>query len=141
MNKIQNTNERGYVALISILILSSVLLVTTLSLAQFGIASRFFILDLEFKTVSEKLAEACVHVARIKAYNDPAYEVEVDDPVVVSFDGKECTIISVTPGSGSDDDETTIVTTNTSDDAVTNYIVVVDNTTGDFLSWEEIPTL
>jgi hypothetical protein len=133
MNYKHHRDERGYIALISILILSAVLLVTTLSLAQFGIASRYFILDLEYKTVSEKLAEGCVHIARIRAYNDPTYEV--NSPTTIAIGDGTCTFESVSPSG----DETTIEVSNTSGNAVTNYEVVVDNTNGDFLSWEEKP--
>ena len=64
-----SSKTNGFIALISILIVSSVLLVTTLSLAERGIAHRFFLLKHEQKSMSEQLAEACIHIARIKAYH------------------------------------------------------------------------
>ena len=130
----QNESEHGFIALISILILSVVMLSTVLSLAQFGIASRYFILDLENKTVSEKLAEACVHVARISVYNDPTYTVT--SVVMLSIESKMCTIVSVERNG----DLSTIETRGESGNAITSLLVVVDNTNGDFISWNEIPT-
>lgn len=67
------TQQQGFIALISVLIISSVLLASTLALAQFGIASRFFVLNLEQKAGSQKLAEACLELMRVKVYNNPSY--------------------------------------------------------------------
>ena len=132
--KARHTQTGGFIALISILILSAVLLATTLSLAQFGIANRFFILNLEQKTASKKMAEACVHVVRIKAYNDPTYTIST--PTSISIAGATCTIYAVTV-TGSN---TTIKTKATNGDASTSLQVVENNTTGDFTSWQEVVT-
>ncbi len=129
--------QEGFIALMSILIVSVVLLGATLSLAQFGIASRYFILDLEHKTVSEKLAEACVHIARISVYNDPTYEVDSSDDVRIPVGTKECWIYEI-ERSGN---VSRVETRGESGKAVTNLRVFVDNTDGDFTSWEEIPNL
>ena len=85
-------DQNGFIALISILILSSVLLASTLALAQFGIANRFFILNLEQKSMSSKRAEACVEIARIKAYNNPSYTTSA---MSVTIGGGTCTLTSV----------------------------------------------
>ena len=66
---------KGFIALIAILIISVVLLASVISAAQFGITGRYTLLDLERKAESESLAEACLQVARIAVFNDPAYEV------------------------------------------------------------------
>jgi hypothetical protein len=127
-----DTHERGFVALISIIMLSVVLLASTLSLAQFGLVNRYFILDLENKSVSERLAEACVHVARIQIYNNPDYEPST--PITIAIGGSACTISMVDPGV----DESTIEATATMGNSVTNYRVVVDTDDGEFLSWNEV---
>ena len=131
----QHSVQNGFIALISILIISAVLLATTLGLAQFGIANRFFILNLEQKASSEKLAEACVHIARIQTYNDPLYVRNT--PLPVSVAGGTCTIISIAPSGNN----TVIQASAQTGEAITNLSIVVDNTDGDFLSWEEVPTL
>ncbi len=123
--------QHGFVALLSIIIMSVVLLATTLSLAQFGIASRYFILDLENKSASERLAEACVHVARIAAYNDPLTNLTNR---VVAVGDESCTITSITP----DGDESIIEVAGTRGNAETSYRVIVDNTDGGFVSWTEL---
>jgi hypothetical protein len=124
--------QSGFIALISILIISAVLLATTLSLAQFGIANRFFILHLEQKAVSEKLAEACAHIARIQVYNDPAYVTYTATTVPIA--GDTCTIRSIE----ATDDESSIEVQAITGESVTNLLVVVNNDTGDFVSWTEV---
>jgi hypothetical protein len=129
--------QNGFIALISILILSAVLLVTTLGLAQFGIANRFFILNLEQKTSSKKLAEACIHIARIQTYNDPLMVQNTPLEVQIGDAGAKCIIVSVTPNGH----QTTLKTTAKTGEATTNLSVLVDNENGDFISFEEIPNL
>ena len=107
------------------------LLATTLSLAQFGIASRYFILDLENKRASEKLAEACVQIARINVYNDFSYSV-TRPGIKINVAGKECVIASVSSG--------TITTQATSSNSITNLAVKV-NSNGDFTEWRELSNL
>lgn len=131
------TSQNGFIALISILILSAVLLTTTLGLAQFGIANRFFILNLEQKSSSEKLAEACVHIARIQTYNDPFFVRNTPLEVPIGENGAKCDIVSITPNGR----ETTLIARAKTGEAITNLAVVVDNTNGNFISFEEIPSL
>jgi hypothetical protein len=124
-------NPRGFIALISIIIMSVMLLATTLSLAQFGIANRHFILDLENKRASEKLAEACVQVARIHIYNDFSYSV-ARPGISINVAGEECVIASVSGGN--------IEIQATRRNAITNLVVKV-NSNGDFIEWRELPNL
>jgi hypothetical protein len=133
----KNISQNGFIALISILIISAVLLATTLGLAQFGIANRFFILNLEQKASSKKLAEACVHIARIQTYNDPLLIRDTPLEVPIGDDGAKCHIVSITPNSG----ETTLETSAQTGEAITNLSVLVDNQNGNFISFEEIPNL
>jgi hypothetical protein len=135
----KHSTQSGFIALISILIISAVLLATTLGLAQFGIANRFFILNLEQKTDSEKLAEACVQIARIYAYNDPARVVTPADNLYVKLTNGGCVIRSLSTDGSSQ--EVSIETVATSSDAITNLSVLVDTTndTYTFKSWREVP--
>ena len=126
--------QHGFIALISILIISAVLLVTTLGLAQFGIANRFFILNLEQKSSSEKLAEACVHIARIQTYNDPLLVRNTSLEVPIGDGGAKCFIVSIAPNGS----ETTLKASAQTGEAVSNLCVVVNNTNGDFISWKEL---
>jgi len=132
----RHNSNNGFIALISILIISAVLLATTLSLAQFGIANRYFILDLELKTVSKKLAEGCVEMARIQTYTDPSYTVLSTSPTLVPLAGKTCTIRLVSRSGNN----ATIETVGISGSAVTNLRVTLDTRTGNYLSWTELPS-
>ncbi len=128
-----SSKTNGFIALISILIVSSVLLVTTLSLAERGIAHRFFLLKHEQKSMSEQLAEACIHIARIKAYNDPEYTISTSESFPI---GEEtCSIHRVTH-TGS---EITVETTAQIGHAITHLRVVLNPLDGSFISWEEVP--
>lgn len=93
-----SNSNRGFIALISVLIISVVLLTAVLSIAHKGISSRFLLLDLERKAESEKWAEGCVMVGIIALVNDPLYSVS-NRTVPVGEDGGECTL-TIVPGSG-----------------------------------------
>ena len=118
------TSEHGFIALISILIISSVLLVSTLSLAQFGIANRFFLLNLEQKATSQKAAEACLEMMQIKVYNDPTYTSNTRTSYTIG--STACDVVSATT-SGS---VSSIRVSGKSGDASTNLWAVINNTTG-----------
>jgi len=127
--------EGGYIALISVIIITFILFIAVFSLAQFGITSRFSLLDLENKSESEQLAAGCVQVAIIAIVNDPAYEAAL---VPVTVDDGECTIESVevdTPSSGLSTIKTSAVVTG----ATTNLEVVWEQSGEDITSWEEVP--
>lgn len=132
MKESYSNSQNGFIALISVIIISVVLLATTISLAQFGIANRYFILHLEQKAVSEKLADACVHIARIMVYNDP--DTDFNTPQSYPIGGEECTIVSIDPSGN----ESIVEVTAQSGDSVTNFRVRIDNTNGDFVSWSEL---
>ena len=117
-------NQHGFIALISILILSSALLASTLALAQFGIASRFFILNLEQKASSQKLAEACLEMMRIKVYNQPSYSNLTAQ--TFSLAGSTCTVVSAT-SSGS---VSSVRVSAQEGTASTNLWALIDNQTG-----------
>jgi hypothetical protein len=125
--------RRGFIALISIIILSFVLLVAVVSLGQFGLTGRLLLLDIENKTRSEEYAEACVHAARILIVNDPEAS---RTNVPFSYDDISCTLVSLdpdTPSSG----ESTIKSKAEVDGATTNFVVVVDAASYDIVSWKE----
>ena len=116
--------QDGFMALISILVVSAVLLVSTLSLAQFGIANRFFVLNLEQKTASQKSAETCLQMMRVKVYNDPSYTLNTR--TTYNFPSTNCDVVSAT-SSGS---ISSVRVSGKSGDAVTNLWALINNTTG-----------
>jgi hypothetical protein len=67
--------QDGYVALISVIIISLTLLGLTSVLSMSNYFSRFNVLDKEYKRVSLGLAESCANVALLKIAQDPSYAV------------------------------------------------------------------
>jgi hypothetical protein len=123
----------GFIALISILIISAVLLAAVASVAYSGVASRFMLLDLEYKARSEQHAEACVAVGTLAVINDPLYSAS---DLLVPVGAGEC-LLSVTPAGGSSQIEAMA----SSSGATTNLRVTIDSGTGAVLLWREVPTL
>lgn len=134
-------NEDGFIALISILILSFVLLVAVLSLAQFGITSRLFLLDLENKSASEQLAAGCVQVAIIATVNDPLYTLTTPVPITIDEENERgCVLVSVTPNRPTTN-ISTIQASSTVSGATTNFEVEWDTVDEEIDSWREPETL
>ena len=132
MNNFSTQPNHGFIALLSILIISTVLFVATLSIAQFGIASRYFIMDLEQKTASYKLAEACLEVVRIKIYNDASYSQNALQNI--NINQEVCTIESVTKNGL----QTIVKVTGKNSLAVTHLQIIFNNQTSDYISWMEV---
>jgi hypothetical protein len=134
----KNRGNRGFIALISILIFSVVLLVTVLSLSYKGLSSRLLLVDFERKTQSEKFAEGCIATGIIAVINDPLYAVT---DKVVDVGSGECTL-TITPNSpSSGQSELEAHATSLTGNATTNYRVVINSSSAAFVSWQELPTL
>lgn len=68
-----NRNPRGFIALMSAVIISAILLTATVTGSLTGFYTRFNILDSELKKRSSALAEACADVVLYRLLEDPAY--------------------------------------------------------------------
>ncbi len=135
-------SQQGFIALISVLIISSVLLVSVVSLAQFGVANRYFLLDLENKTKSQKLAESCVHVARLKVFQDPATELLISEPdIIIPVGSEECSITLIDPDTTSTPYSVIETFAKVDGGATTNLRVFVKKSNGDFTYWAELPII
>ena len=127
-------SERGFIALISVLILSLVLLVAVLSLAQYGITSRFFLLDFENKTASEIAASGCIQSGIIKVVQNP--EGNVTSPISSPIG---CDIVSIsanTPSTG----HSLIRASSTVSGATTLLEVIWDVSGENIDEWKEVST-
>jgi len=130
-------SNRGFISLISAIVIGLVIMLAVITLAQRGIAGRFLLLDFESKEISSGLAAACVETARIAIANDPAYQTASTSVAVGSG---SCMLVSVardTPTVG----QSRIETTGEDRGATTNLRVVVDAATLDIVSWVEVPSL
>ena len=95
-------NERGFIALISVIILTAILTVLIFTTSVAGFFARFDALGSEFKRVSLGLSEACSNAALLKIAEDYDYDITQDpdyddtrDGVVVDVGGNTCLIKSV----------------------------------------------
>lgn len=88
-----NKKNRGFVALITSVIISAVLLMVAINLSLTGFYARSNLLDFELKETSYHLAEACIDTAILKLINNPNYNPTDES---VNIDGNECAIESIT---------------------------------------------
>lgn len=123
---LEKENQKGFVALITAIILSVILIVVTVTLNRSGFFARGAILEAEFKETSSALAEACVDVALLKlATNTPIVpneEIEIGE--------NKCSIIGVLGD--------TIKTNAEYRGSVTNLQVVFNPSDFSIDSWSEV---
>src|SRR3990167_5337659 len=109
----------GFIALISVIVITMILLGTTASLATKGFLDRFNILEGEAKEISAGLASACVESARIKIARDGINYVGSE---TLSVGENTCEIVLVTHNGS----ESTIQSKGVYKGATTSYEVAVD---------------
>src|SRR3989344_124199 len=138
----KSANSKGFIALITSIILSVILLTVALAFNQTGFLTRSEVLDSEYKERSLALAEGCADTAILNLAVDPSYTVIAPTTVTVGSDG--CTIESVS--TAGTPPQTTIQTSAvfpapsvTSQGAHTNLRVVVNTDDITVVSWDEVP--
>lgn len=124
--------KEGYVALISILIISALLLTTTLSLTQFGIAQRFFMLQNENKVISYNLATACAELVYIYIYITGSTLPPL--PVNFPIHDFECSIISIQQFP----DSLVFITRASFGQSFTTLEIILDARTKKVRSWKQL---
>ncbi len=130
-------NQQGFIALISAIIISLLLVTISVTVATTGFLSRFNVLDSENKERSLALAEACLDTALLRLALNPADTTT--GPVVISG-SDTCNVYSValnTPVA----DQITIQAKGVTNKAVTNLELIVNKDGLTQISWEEIPSL
>ena len=126
----------GFIALVSAVIISIVLLTLVVGVGERGFSSRFNILNSELKAMSSGLAEACVETAILFLAQNSGYT----GPELIHVGDSECEITSVVNnGAGGFDIRTHAV----SAPIVTNTFlqVTIDNAPPNFpiQDWKECP--
>ena len=86
--------NRGYIALISTIVISLILLALTANMSTAGFYVRFNSLDSEYKRVSLGYAESCIHAALLKLAKNNTY-APPSGGETVSVGSEACTIIEV----------------------------------------------
>lgn len=120
----------GYIALISSIIISILLLGITLAISSTGYFSRFDILKTEFKKRSSALAEACVDTALLKLAQNQSYNGNEN----IGVGNDQCSILTIETASGQKIIKTKAVFQN----AVTNLKITIDSADLSVIYWEEL---
>jgi hypothetical protein len=111
---------RGFIALMSAIIISTALLLISTTGSLTGFATRFNSLNTEFKERSYALAEACVAETLLKLANDPTYRAVPPAGQTAVYGNEKCLTKQFSDPSGGI--YTFIVTASTSN-ATTNLQV------------------
>lgn len=82
-------NNKGFIALISVVIISFVLLLVATTLGLKGFFSRFNVLDSENKAKSAGLANGCIEAARLKLANNTSFTTLSDTDIFINTE--KCT--------------------------------------------------
>ena len=121
--------DRGFVALISVIIISAILLMLVFTLGVSSFFTRFSALDSEYKRESVALAEACQNVAVLRySQSDFSGGTVVVDPANPL---STCTIVSITSAG-------VLQTQANYKGAFTNLCVTIDSTFA-VTAWSELP--
>jgi hypothetical protein len=91
-------NQEGFVAIVSAIVISTLLFVLTLAFSYSGFFARFNVIDMEFKKESVAYAESCVDIARVFIAENASYSAADDEYDLdgSTTNGNECKIVSVT---------------------------------------------
>ncbi len=119
--------DRGFIALITAVIISAILLLISINLSLTGFYSRSNILDFELKETSSNIAEACVDVAILKIINNSNYS-PADESVNISEN--KCIIESVT--------DNLVIIKSDYKNYITKLEVEIDPSDMSIKRWEEI---
>jgi hypothetical protein len=126
-------NQDGFIALISVIIISVLLLTLAVTVSTTGILGRFNILDSESKERSGALAEACADKSILETTQGIYSTNKIVNVGPTSQDS--CTIISAILDSVTG--QTTIKTQSIINRSYSNLSVIID-ANYNILSWEEI---
>ncbi|MFZ2621123.1 MAG: hypothetical protein WAX85_01335 [Minisyncoccia bacterium] len=132
--KQKTEKNKGFIALISVVFISTILLLVAVTLSLSGFYGRYNILDSELKDRSFALAEACADTALLKLANDSSYN-PIDEIININIDS--CLIKSVAV---SDSNKIILIKENYKN-YYTNLRITVDSITLSVISWEEVPIL
>ena len=82
---------KGYVALISVLIISAILLITVAAVSQFGIGEALMIMQLNKSAEGDYLTEACAEEALMKLAEDNNYAGNE----TITINSRSCQILAM----------------------------------------------
>ena len=123
--------NNGYIALISVVIISLILVTIAFSLSQTGLMSRLLVLTSDAKERGVAAAEACADMARLKLTQNSSYAG--NETIAVGSDDT-CQILAIETTGSSKIIKTKAIVLQT----VTNSKVTVNSSDLSILSWDEV---
>src|ERR1035437_3862474 len=90
-------NDSGFIALMSAIVMSAILLLIASTLSFTGFSGRLNILDSEYKEKSSALAEACMDTAILKIANNKDYILIAPNDHNILVGSDSCNIVSLSP--------------------------------------------
>ena len=130
-------NNSGFIALMSSIIISVILLLIATSSSLTSFYGRTNILDFELKERSSTLAEACVDTAILKLAQNKNYELITTDHNI-SIGTDHCNIFSLSPNPPRTGNITIITKANYNNTYFTNLQTIVNSINMSVVSWEEV---
>ncbi len=123
-----NMQPRGFIALISVIIISAVLLLVMTTSSFTGFYARFNMLDTELKARSSSAADACAGTQLLKAAQNNF------TPTTFALNAIDVCQAVLLAGN------TIKVQATSSNSAVTNLLITYNSTDFSITSWQEIST-
>ncbi len=133
---INHKKSSGFIALISAIIISVVLLLVVVNISLTGFYNRYNILDSELKKRSDALAEACADTAIIKLSNDLNYNlVSIDHAIPIGTN--KCDIYSINPNPPRSGNITIVTKANYNNTYYSTFQIILNSTNMSVVSWQE----
>jgi hypothetical protein len=92
--KTENNKKAGFIALISAILISAILLELSITSSEILFSTRSNSLQNEFKLESKELADSCIYIAIQKIYHDYSYTVPIDGEIS-QVENEYCTITEI----------------------------------------------
>ena len=126
-----NKRDRGFIALMSAIIISAILLVVVIAGSMTGFTTRFTLLDAEAKGQSEAAADACADTILARLASDPSYA----GPEAVSVGDDSCRILGVENPGG---DPALFKVQAVASRAYTDALIGIETGQPALVSWQEV---
>lgn len=135
MSATKYTKPRGFIALMSAIVISIILLIIAATGSLAGYYSRSNVLEYELKDRSMALADACVDSLLLKLANSSLYPAGTSMPDTVAVSGDQCQVLAaVNPAGNPRIFQIQAVYHN----AYTNLQITVDVNTLTVSGWQEV---
>ena len=121
--------QKGFIALISILIISAILLIITTTLSLTSFFAQFDMLEHEFKEKSKAHANACVNIAKLRLVQNALA------PEVVTISGSDTCEIESISNSGN---QITLRVHADYKNAITRILLTLSTIDGSIVSLQEV---